>query len=106
MRRRRDVRGSWRGKEISGLERTVDWVCLRKVVCGGGLSLEAEGSEMIDGIKRLSFWKRDRFATRRRLKGVLESEPSRIGWMKRGQSREQILRKERRSLPECLDKES
>jgi hypothetical protein len=64
------------------------------------------GSDMMPGMRMLSFWNNERFATSRRLNGMDDSWPSRIGWMKRGQRHRQIVRKERMSRPECLDRES
>lgn len=47
-----------------------------------------------------------RLATRSRENGVGFSEPSKMGFMKRGQIRRQTVRKERMSRPECLERES
>lgn len=68
--------------------------------------LASGGSDMIPGMRTLSFWNRERFATSRRLNGVEDSWPSRMGFMKRGQRRRLMERKERMSRPECLDRES
>jgi len=62
--------------------------------------------DMRPGIRTESFWKRERFATRSRLNGVEDSWLERMGWMKRGQRRRLMERKERMSRPECLDRES
>jgi hypothetical protein len=58
------------------------------------------------GTRMLSFWKRGRLATRRRLNGVAYREPSRMGRMNFGQRREQMDLKVRMSRPECLARES
>jgi len=64
------------------------------------------GVEMMLETRTLSSWNRERFARRRREKGVGDSSPERMGRMKRGQSWEATCRKESRSRPECLERES
>jgi hypothetical protein len=64
------------------------------------------GEEISPGMRILSFWNSERFATSRRLNGVGDNWPSRIGWMKRSQRRREMVRKERMSRPECLERES
>jgi ribosomal protein L32 len=58
------------------------------------------------GTRTLSFWKSDRFARSSLLNGVGLCVPSRTGLMKRGQRRRHTARKESKSRPECLDRES
>jgi len=77
----------------------LSFACVKAVGLAGG-------SETIPGISTESSWNRERFATSRRLNGVEDSWPSRIGFMKRGQRRRQIERKEWISRPECLARES
>lgn len=74
-------------------------------VCTGEPAFEA-GSETIPGMRKPSFWNRKRLATRSRLKGIAESWLSRMGFMKRGQRRREMERKDIMSRPECLERES
>ena len=58
------------------------------------------------GISTLSSWNKERFARRRRENGVAESSFERMERMKRGQRVEATCWKERRSRPECFERES
>jgi len=64
------------------------------------------GVEMMLGMSTLSSWKSERLASSSREKCTADSSPERMGRMKRGQSCEATCWKERRSRPECLERES
>ncbi len=72
--------------------------------------LAATGAVRVDStmrwVKAASFWNRDRLADMSFENGVGSNEPSRIGFMKRGQSRRHRERKESMSRPEYLERES
>lgn len=70
------------------------------------VTVEVLVSDTILWTKAVSDWKSDLFASRSLENGEGFKEPSKIGFMNRGQRRRHTERKDRISRPECLDNES